>query len=212
MAPATITFMRRKRFFRSLISRWSSIASGWWINLRFYWHTCSKGALVFFFCLAAVLSLSGFLMYEFIAKYPHKRELTCLALNVYFEARGESMAGQHAVAEVTMNRVASKYYPNSICEVVYEKKWDRLRKRYVSAFSWTEFETRSLPEGKPWQRAQKAALDIYYGHKEPVLKGATLYHSVHVRPSWARGIKPVARIGRHVFYVNGRQASKKRSS
>jgi N-acetylmuramoyl-L-alanine amidase len=188
--------------------------SGWWINLRFYWYTGSKGTLVFFFCLAAIFSLSGFLMHEFFTKLPHKRELTCLALNVYFEARGESMAGQHAVAEVTMNRVASKFYPDSICGVVYEKKWDRLRERYVSAFSWTEFESRPLPEGKAWQRAQKAALEVYYGRKEPVLKGATLYHSVRVRPSWARGVKPVARIGRHVFYVKGRQAKsrKKRAS
>jgi spore germination cell wall hydrolase CwlJ-like protein len=187
--------------------------SRWWTNLRYYWYTGSKGALVFFFCLAAVLSLSGFLMYEFMAKYPHKRELTCLALNVYFEARGESKAGQQAVAEVTMNRVASKHYPDSVCDVVYEKNWDRLRKRYVSAFSWTEFESRPLPEGKAWQRAQQAALDVYYGRTEPVLEGATLYHSVHIRPSWARGVKPVARIGRHVFYTRGRQArSKKRSS
>lgn len=187
--------------------------SGWWTDLRFLWYTGNKGAWVFVICLTAVLSTSGYLMYSVITKYPHKKELTCLALNVYFEARGESTAGQHAVAEVTMNRVASKHYPNSVCDVVYEKNWDRLRKRHVSAFSWTEFDSRPLPEGKAWFRAQQAAMDVYYGRKEPVLKGATLYHSVHIRPSWARGIKPVARIGRHVFYNKGRIArSRNRSS
>ncbi len=187
--------------------------TGWWTNLRFYWYTRSKGTWVMALCLVSVVSVSGYLMYSVIAKYPHKRELTCLSLNIYFEARGESSKGQRAVAEVTMNRVASKYYPNTVCDVVYEKKWDRIRKRYVSAFSWTEFETRPLPKGKPWDRAQKAAMDVYYGRTEPVLEGATLYHSVNIRPSWARGVKPVARIGRHVFYNKGRIArTRKRAS
>ncbi len=187
--------------------------SGWWTDARFFWYTGSKGSLVFAFCLTLVLSTSGYLMYSFVTKYPHKKELTCLSLNVYFEARGESTVGQRAVAEVTMNRVASNQYPNSVCDVVYEKKWDRLRKRYVSAFSWTEFESRPLPKGKAWDKAQKAAVDVYYGRTEPVLKDATLYHSIHIRPSWARGVKPVARIGRHVFYNKGRIAkTRKRSS
>ncbi len=181
--------------------------------MRFFWYTGSKGTWIFALCFTAVVSVSGYLMYAVIAKYPDKRELTCLALNIYFESRGESTAGQQAVAEVTMNRVSSKRYPNSVCEVVYEKKWDRLRKRYVGAFSWTEFESRPLPKGKAWGRAQKAAMDVYFGRAEPVLKGATLYHSVNIRPSWARGVKPVARIGRHVFYNKGRLArSKKRAS
>lgn len=187
--------------------------SGCWTNLRYFWYTGRKGPWIFAVCVVSVLSTSGLLMHRVITKHPHKRELTCLSLNVYFEARGESTAGQHAVAEVTMNRVASSRYPNTVCEVVYEKNWDGIRKRYVSAFSWTEFETRPLPEGKAWHRAQEAAMDVYFGRKEPRLDGATLYHSVHIRPSWARGIKPVARIGSHVFYKKGRQArSRKQAS
>lgn len=205
--------MRRRRIFRRLSSRWNSLFSGAWTNLRFFWYTREKGPWIFVCCVVFVLSTSGFLMHKMMTKYPHKRDITCLSLNVYFEARGESTAGQHAVAEVTMNRVASSRYPNSVCEVVYQKNWDTIRKRYVSAFSWTEFDSRPLPEGKAWQRAQQAAIDIFYGRKQPQLNGATLYHSVHIKPSWARGIKPVARIGRHVFYKKGRRAkSKKRAS
>ncbi len=205
--------MRRRRFFRRLSSRWNSWVSGAWTSLRFFWYTGSKGPWIFAFCVVFVLSTSGFLMHNVITKGPDKRELTCLSLNVYFEARGESTAGQHAVAEVTMNRVASSRYPNSVCEVVYQKNWDTIRKRHVSAFSWTEFDSQPLPKGKAWHRAQQAAMDVYYGRKEPVLSGATLYHAVHIRPSWARGIKPVARIGRHVFYKKGRIArSRKRAS
>lgn len=205
--------MRRRRFIRRLSPRWGSLSSGWWTDLRFFWYTREKGPWIFAFCVVAVLSSSGFLMHKLITKYPDRRELTCLSLNVYFEARGEPIAGQHAVAEVTMNRVASKRYPNSVCEVVYEKNWDAIRKRYVSAFSWTEFDSRPLPKGKPWKRAQEAAMDVYFGRKAPELNGATLYHSIHIRPSWARGIKPVARIGGHVFYRTGRLArSRKRES
>lgn len=205
--------MRRRRYNRRRSSSWGSKFSGWWTDFRFFWFTREKGAWIFAFCAVFVVSTAGLLMHKMITKYPDKRELTCLALNVYFEARGESLAGQHAVAEVTMNRVASGRYPDSVCKVVYDKKWDVIRKRYVSAFSWTELDSRPLPKGKAWNRAQKAAMDVYFGHKEPELKGAMLYHSIRIRPSWARGVKPVARIGRHVFYKTGRLAkSNKRRS
>src|SRR5881227_4294028 len=68
-------------------------------------------------------------------------DLRCLAQNVYFEARGEPVAGQYAVAEVTMNRKASGRYSDTVFGVVYQKNWDPIRKRYVGAFSWTEFDT-----------------------------------------------------------------------
>ncbi|MGH8629679.1 MAG: cell wall hydrolase [Burkholderiales bacterium] len=129
-----------------------------------------------------------------------RRELTCLAMNVYYEARGEPLAGMHAVAEVTMNRVASRRYPDTVCEVVYEKRWDPLRKRYVGAFSWTEFDVVPHPEGEKWQQAWDAAKEVYRGQKAPVLNGALHYHATYIKPSWSRGKRPVAKIGAHVFY------------
>lgn len=124
----------------------------------------------------------------------------CLALNVYYESRGEPIEGQYAVAEVTMNRVASLRYPASVCEVVHQKRWDYLRKRYVSAFSWTEFDEVDAPQGEAWQVAREVAQTVYSGRKEFVLAGAMHYHASYIRPSWSRGKKPVARIGKHLFF------------
>lgn len=121
-------------------------------------------------------------------------------MNVYYEARGEPLLGQYAVAEVTMNRVASERYPDTVCEVVYQKRWDPLRKRHVGAFSWTEFDVVPHPEGEEWQRAWDVAKAVYYGERPPMLDGAVHYHATYIRPSWARGKQHIARIGRHVFY------------
>lgn len=129
-----------------------------------------------------------------------RQGLTCLALNVYFEARGEPMAGQYAVAEVTMNRVASGRYPDTVCGVVYQRNWDYLRKRYVSAFSWTEFKTRPEPRGEEWRQALKIAEEVYYRRQEPKLANALHYHADYIKPSWSRELKPLARIGNHIFY------------
>ncbi len=99
-----------------------------------------------------------------------------------------------------MNRVASRRYPGTVCEVVYEKRWDRLRKRYVGAFSWTEFDVVPHPEGEQWHCAREVAEDVYFGRQPRQLNGALHYHATYIKPSWAQGQQPVARIGGHVFY------------
>ena len=145
-------------------------------------------------------SALGFLVYYSTTEKSHNQDLTCLALNVYHEARGEPMAGQYAVAEVTMNRVASRRYPNTVCEVVYQQNWDRLRGRYVGAFSWTELEVKARLNGKAWRRASRAAEAVYYGRAAPTVNGALFYHAQYIKPSWAKRKKSVARIGKHIFY------------
>jgi spore germination cell wall hydrolase CwlJ-like protein len=170
------------------------------VNLSFWWHTRNHGPWIAAFVFAGVVAVFGLVMYSMASKDAQRRELHCLALNVYYEARGEPAAGRYAVAEVTMNRVASPRYPKTVCSVVYQKEWDVLRKRYVSAFSWTEFDRVPDPEGDKWQKAWDAAEAVYFGRRVPVLNGAVLYHATHIKPSWARGKRPVARIGRHVFY------------
>lgn len=150
--------------------------------------------------LCAGIATMGFLVNMILARDSERRELTCLAMNVYYEARGETLAGMNAVAEVTMNRVASSRYPGTVCKVVYQKRWDRLRKRDVSAFSWTEFDVVPHPEGKPWVQAWDVANAVYYRKEPPSLNGALHYHATYIRPSWARGKKPVAKIGAHIFY------------
>jgi spore germination cell wall hydrolase CwlJ-like protein len=192
--------MARKLFYRRRSSRFSSVWSRWWNDLRFYWQTKDKAPWIVVSVIALGMTAIGYLMYSMSSIASERRELTCLAMNVYYEARGESLAGMHAVAEVTMNRVASRRYPDTVCEVVYQKRWDPLRKREVSAFSWTEFDVVPHPEGEKWQQAWQAAGNVYHGRHSPALNGALHYHATYIRPSWSRGKKPVARIGAHVFY------------
>ena len=84
-------------------------------NLRMSWYVVDKEPLV----LAGVLVLvAGAFVFGLRASWEHRderRDLVCLARNVYFESRGEPVAGQRAVAEVTMNRLASGRYPRTVC-------------------------------------------------------------------------------------------------
>ncbi|KPK33235.1 MAG: hypothetical protein AMJ66_05650 [Betaproteobacteria bacterium SG8_40] len=140
------------------------------------------------------------LMHAVAANDTKQRELTCLAKNVYYEARGEPLEGQFGVAEVTMNRVVDSRYPGTICEVVYQQRWDYLRKRNVGAFSWTEFDMVEEPQGRAWTTAMSVADAAFHGRRTQMLQGAVHYHAEHIQPSWSRGKEPVARIGRHTFY------------
>jgi len=169
-------------------------------RLWYRWHAMSKAPWLALAAVVIVMSAFAWLMRTTLAAREDARALTCLAMNVYFEARGESLAGQQAVAEVTLNRVASGRYPDTVCGVVFQKNWDPLRGRYVSAFSWTEFETVIPPEGAAWDRALEVALSVHGGRVAPQLHGALHYHAKRVRPSWARAHRQIARIGNHVFY------------
>jgi len=188
--------MRRK----SLSSRSSATVSRTWQRLRLRWYTANKVPVIIVFILGVLVSSFGGILYSLYKHDHERRELMCLALNVYYESRGESAAGQYAVAEVTMNRVASRHYPDSVCDVVYQKNWDTIRKRYVAAFSWTEFAVMSAPNGKQWHQAMKIAETVYYGKQQPTLDGAMHYHAVYVKPSWSLEMTPVAKIDRHIFY------------
>src|SRR5436305_144660 len=75
-------------------------------------------------------------------------DLQCLAENIYFEARGEPLEGQYAVAEVTLNRTWSQNFPHTICAVVHESRWDPNRQRFVADFSWTQLGTLSPQDGR----------------------------------------------------------------
>jgi spore germination cell wall hydrolase CwlJ-like protein len=178
-------------------------------NVRFFWYRTDKTPLVFVLFAAAVVGALALTLRAVFAYQDELRErvramqgheLACLARNVYFEARGEPVAGQFAVAEVTMNRKASRLFPRTVCEVVYQQTWDPLRKRPVGAFSWTEFSSLPEPKGEEWIRAQRVAEAVYYNRYTPQLDGALYFHASYIRPDWAKQRKRVARIGRHVFY------------
>jgi len=171
-----------------------------WYSVRAGWYALDKGPWVAALVVGLVLAGFAAALRAVATHRDDRMNVACLARNVYFEARGEPLHGQHAVAEVTMNRVASGRYPGTVCGVVYQKAWDPLRKRYVGAFSWTEFDTVPTPAGEEWLSAWRTAEAVYYGNAEPVVEGALFYHASTIKPSWARGKEPLARIGGHVFY------------
>ena len=171
-----------------------------WSDVRFYWHSGDRSNTVFAASIMLLFVLLGLLIYRTIVNQYEARELRCLTLNVYHEARGEPDKGKYAVASVTLNRVASKHYPATVCDVVFQKRWDYLRKRYVSAFSWTELDAPISTNSKAWRKAAQIAEDAYRHPEALNLKGALFYHAKHIRPSWARKKIRVATIGRHIFY------------
>jgi len=189
---------RIRRFISSLSYRLSprEVIS----DLRFYWYSGDRGNSVFVSAILLLFLIIGLFIYQTIDNQYEAKELRCLSLNIYHEARGEPDRGKYAVASVTLNRVASKHYPGTICEVVFQKRWDYLRKRYVSAFSWTELDAPISTNTRAWQKAVRIARDVYHNPDTRNVRGALFYHARHIRPSWARKKVSVAKIGRHIFY------------
>jgi N-acetylmuramoyl-L-alanine amidase len=179
------------------------------LRLRLFWYRSDKEVWVFALILCAIAAVFAAVFAGVLAHQKekqnrtvevHAKNLDCLARNVYHEARGEPLAGQYAVAEVTMNRKNSRQFPRTVCEVVYQQGWDPIRKRYVGAFSWTEFKVVPEPVGEEWQRAWQVAEAVYYEKAPRNVKGALFYHADYIRPDWAKQKRQVARIGRHIFY------------
>jgi spore germination cell wall hydrolase CwlJ-like protein len=121
----------------------------------------------------------------------------CLAEAIYFEARGEPLAGQVAVAEVVLNRVDSPDYPDSVCGVVQQGA-HRLN---ACQFSYEcDGKPERITERGSWALAGKIAQVMIEGRPRMLTGSATHYHATSVRPRWARRMHKVARIGDHVFY------------
>ena len=126
-----------------------------------------------------------------------KRQQQCLAEAVYYEARSEGLPGQKAVAEVVLNRVENKHFPNSICGVVYQGA------ERVSGcqFSFTcDGSTANLPRGKSWTRAQAIADHMIVGASAPVTWRSTHYHTTNVAPAWSHTLRKTRQFETHVFY------------
>ncbi|MEM9706578.1 MAG: cell wall hydrolase [Pseudomonadota bacterium] len=124
-------------------------------------------------------------------------ERTCLAQAIYYEARSEARVGQLAVADVVLNRVASRAYPNSICEVVFQGA----ERRTGCQFSFTcDGSMKAGVNERLWKRADDLAGAILAGVHKPITRDATHYHASYVNPPWASKLAPTASIGAHRFY------------
>jgi spore germination cell wall hydrolase CwlJ-like protein len=122
----------------------------------------------------------------------------CLAEAVYFEARGEAVRGQIAVAQVVMNRAFSGFYPNTVCGVVYQNKHRHLACQFTFACDNVADVVR---EPGMWDRAKKIAKGMLDGQLWlPEVAKSTHYHAYWVHPSWVHEMKKMYRFGVHTFY------------
>lgn len=126
------------------------------------------------------------------------REQRCLAEAVYFEARSEPEEGRAAVAQVVLNRVKGGVYPDSVCGVVYQNRHRKLACQFTFA---CEGKALRVKEPVAWETAERIARDVYEGRIYLAdVGGATHYHANYVQPTWAKKLKKMDVIGRHIFY------------
>ena len=186
---ALISFFVPKRALGELHYRWNTI------------DTANKLLAGFLGVFVAVLVSVG---YKLSKDHNELRDTRCLAMNVYHEARGEPQEGKYAVAEVTMNRVRSSHYPDDVCEVVYQRAWSKRIKAYISEFSWTTDTNTDIPQNsQAWLNSVRIARDVYYNNIDKAhVADAMYYHADYVNPYWAKRMKKVAKIGKHIFYIN----------
>ena len=144
----------------------------------------------------------------------NSEELECMSKNIYFEAAIESTAGKVAVAQVTMNRVRSVHYPNTVCGVITQGK------HYASGhpvrdrcqFSWYCDGKHDEPhKGSMWKESQEVAkyvlttLDLM-----DITDGATHYHADYIAsPRWAHPSRKTVEIDTHIFFNNGKKKARK---
>ncbi len=124
-------------------------------------------------------------------------QVDCLAQAIYYEARSEGFVGQLAVAQVIMNRVDSRHYPNTICGVVFEGS----ERTTGCQFTFTcDGSMVREARGRSWRRSQLVAQHAYMGFGRDVTRRATHYHTVAVDPYWNSNLVRTRRIGTHIFY------------
>ena len=127
------------------------------------------------------------------------RQLECLTRNIYWEAALEPFEGKVAVAQVTLNRMQSGKFADSVCGVVYQK--NVFYEKVVCQFSWyCEGNHKMKPVHKPlWRESEEVAKKVLLeGFRLPSMKNALYYHADYVNPGWQ--LPKIDQIGRHIFY------------
>jgi len=126
------------------------------------------------------------------------KEQKCLATAIYFEARGESLRGQAAVAQVVLNRVRNPAYPSTICGVVYQN--DHLKNRCQFSFA-CDGKKDVIASPKNYKTAQDIAMAVTAGKIFlPEVASSTHYYAQYVKPRWAASMEKMKKIGLHIFY------------
>ena len=134
------------------------------------------------------------------------KEWYCLTEALYFEARGESLRGQIAVAEVILNRVDSKLYPKTVCGVVQQGQ----HRRNACQFSYNcDGRSNRIGNKKVFERLGKIAWSMMNGTPRKLTGAALYYHNTSVSPRWSRKFHRTAKIGSHIFYRRSRKLAQR---
>jgi len=152
--------------------------------------------------IQAAMTLGGAISDETLARIEvgaRDEEWYCLTEALYFEARGESRAGQMAVAEVILNRVDSPGYPDTICETVKQGTNSGRRGRCQFSFQCDGL-TERIGNKEVFEKLGKLAWVMMQGKPRTLTGKALFYHATWVRPRWSKKFVRTARIGDHIFY------------
>lgn len=146
------------------------------------------------------LTIPDDLLVDFDTLVVPESELMCLALNDYFEARGESFGGRMAVAQVVLNRAMDNRFPSKICDVI---KQNKTRSKHRCQFSWYCDGRSDVPYNSlAWRWSLKIAVAVLQKDSNFVdpTEGALWYHAAFVNPDWAQRLAISTIVGEHIFY------------
>jgi len=131
-------------------------------------------------------------------------EVNCLALNIYHEARNQPFMGKLAVGFVTLNRVKSKDFPNTVCGVVKQGFYynNNPIKNKCHFSWWCDGKSDKPKEYDAWEYTRALAFQLYYSSffTLDITNGATHYHADYVNPYWAKDKEKLMQIKNHIFY------------
>lgn len=136
---------------------------------------------------------------QYVTAAEKMKQLECLTRNIYWEAASEPFEGKVGVAQVTLNRVESGKFADSICGVVYQK--NIIYEKVVCQFSWFCEGTHKVKpvHGPLWRESEEVAKRVLLeGFRLPSLKNALYYHADYVTPGWK--LPRIEKVGRHIFY------------
>ena len=136
---------------------------------------------------------------QYVTAAEKMKQLECLTRNIYWEAASEPFEGKVGVAQVTLNRVESGKFADSICGVVYQK--NIIYEKVVCQFSWFCEGTHKVKpvHGPLWRESEEVAKRVLLeGFRLPSLKNALYYHADYVSPGWK--LPRIEKVGRHIFY------------
>ena len=138
--------------------------------------------------------------FKLSADLDSSRDLECLTQAVYYEARGETPAGQAAVAQVVLNRARHPAFPKSVCGVVFQGAYGRGACQFSFACDGS---MRKRREPGAWARAERVATKALSGAVMNTVGTATHFHTVNVSPGWGPRLIRVGQVGLHIFYRFG---------